>query len=168
MKTILKFCLMFLCVFVACKEPTTTKKEDTTPKVALNYDAFGTEFTDSDVFDAATMLTKFSALKTGDTLTVKFASKINDVCSKKGCWMKLELAEDTETMVRFKNYGFFVPLDAAGKEAIVNGKAFVTETSVADLRHYAEDAGKTKEEIAAITASKVEFAFVADGVLLKK
>ena len=168
MKNILKICLMFLVVFVACKEEINTKKEAATTKKALNYDAFGAEFSDSDVLDAATMLDKFSALKNGDTVAVKFTSKITDVCSKKGCWMKMELGKASETMVRFKNYGFFVPLDATGKEVIVNGKAFVTETSVADLKHYAEDAGKTKEEIAAITASKVEFAFVADGVMLKK
>ncbi len=168
MKNVFKICLMFLLLFVACKEGTTTKKEATTTKKVLNYDAFGAEFSDSDVLDAATMLEKFSALKSGDTVAVKFTSKITDVCSKKGCWMKMELGEASETMVRFKNYGFFVPLDATGKEVIVNGKAFVTETSVADLKHYAEDAGKTKEEIAAITASKVEFAFVADGVLLTK
>ena len=108
------------------------------------------------------------SLKAGDTLTVKFASKINEVCSKKGCWMKLDLADGTETMVRFKDYGFFMPLDANGREVVVNGKAYVTETSIEDLRHYAEDAGKTKEEIAKITQSKVEFAFEADGVLMKK
>ena len=168
MKNVLKFCLMFFLVFVACKENKTAEKEVSTTKIALNYDAFGEEFSDTGALDAAAMLDKFSTLKNGDTLTVKFASKINDVCSKKGCWMKLDLAATTETMVRFRNYGFFVPLDATGKEVVVNGKAFVTETSVADLKHYAEDAGKTKEEIAAITESKVEFAFVADGVLLKK
>jgi hypothetical protein len=49
---------------------------------------------------------------------------------------------------------------------IVEGKAFVKETSVKELQHYAEDAGKTKEEIAKIIAPKKEFAFVANGVLL--
>ena len=61
-----------------------------------------------------------------------------------------------------------MPLDAKDREVIVNGKAFVQETSVADLKHYAEDAGKSKEEIAKITKSKLEFAFEADGVLMKK
>ena len=71
-------------------------------------------------------------------------------------------------MVRFKDYGFFMPLDAAGKEVIVAGKAFVKEVSVADLKHYAEDAGKSSEEIATITEPAMEFAFEANGVLLKK
>jgi hypothetical protein len=41
-------------------------------------------------------------------------------------------------------------------------------TSVAELQHYAEDAGKSKEEIAKITEPKLELTFVADGVIVKK
>ena len=62
---------------------------------------------------------------------------------------------------------FFMPLDAKGKDVIVAGKAFVTVTSVEELRHYAEDAGKSVAEIAKITSVKKEFAFEASGVLLK-
>jgi hypothetical protein len=54
------------------------------------------------------------------------------------------------------------------KEVILEGKAFVQITSVEELQHYAEDAGKNKEEIAAIVAPKKEFAFEATDVLLKK
>jgi hypothetical protein len=168
MKNVLKVCLIFSLVFIACKENKTTEKDDKTTEVAINYDSFGGEISDNGMIDSKTMLNKFKALKAGDTLNVKFASKINEVCSKKGCWMKLDLTDGTETMVRFKDYGFFMPLDANGREVVVNGKAYVKETSVDELRHYAEDAGKTKEEIALITESKVEFAFEADGVLMKK
>ena len=61
-----------------------------------------------------------------------------------------------------------MPLDAKDKEVIVEGKAFVTITPVEELQHYAEDAGKTAEEIAKITEPKREFAFEANGVLMKK
>jgi hypothetical protein len=44
----------------------------------------------------------------------------------------------------------------------------VSETSVEELRHYAEDAGKSQEEIEAITEPKKTYSFVADGVLLKE
>jgi len=168
MKSVLKVCLIFSLVFTACKENKTTGKDSKTTEIAINYDSFGDKITDNGMIDSKTMLNKFKALKAGDTLNIKFASKINEVCSKKGCWMKLDLTDGTETMVRFKDYGFFMPLDANGREVVVNGKAFVKETSVDELRHYAEDAGKTKEEIALITESKVEFAFEADGVLMKK
>jgi len=61
-----------------------------------------------------------------------------------------------------------VPKDIAGKEVIVNGLAYVKETSVEEQRHYAEDAGKSEEEIATITSPKKSYAFEADGVLIKE
>jgi len=61
-----------------------------------------------------------------------------------------------------------MPKNIAGEEVIVNGKAFVTETSVEELRHYAEDAGESEEDIMKITAPKKTYAFMADGVLLKE
>lgn len=168
MKLVLKICLIFLVGLTACKENKNEKSNDKKEVATLKYDSFGAEITADDSIDATTMLNKFKGLKAGDTLSVKFSSKISEVCSKKGCWMKLALADGTETMVRFKDYGFFMPLDSKDREVIVNGKAFVKETSVKELRHYAEDAGKTKEEIAKITEPKIEFAFEADGVLMKK
>ena len=168
MKNLLKVCVVFLLVFTACKENSTEKKENVNAETALKFDSFGAMISNEGAIDSKAMLEKFKTMKAGDTINVKFASKIGEVCSKKGCWMKLDLADGTQTMVRFKDYGFFMPLDSKDREVIVNGKAFVQETSVADLRHYAEDAGKSKEEIAKITKSKFEFAFEADGVLMKK
>ena len=82
--------------------------------------------------------------------------------------MKLKLENGEEAMVKFKDYGFFMPKDIAGKEVIVNGLAFIEEMSVEEQKHYAEDAGESKEVIAAITAPKKTYRFEADGVLLKK
>jgi len=168
MKNLLKVCVVFLLVFIACKENTKEKSETKTTEAITKFDSYGAKISNEDAIDSKAMLAKFKSLKAGDTNNVKFASKIDEVCSKKGCWMKLDLTDETQTMVRFKDYGFFMPLDAKDREVIVNGKAYVTETSVADLKHYAEDAGKTKEEIAKITMPKLEFAFEADGVLMKK
>uniref|UniRef100_UPI0035622737 DUF4920 domain-containing protein n=1 Tax=Seonamhaeicola sp. TaxID=1912245 RepID=UPI0035622737 len=88
------------------------------------------------------------------------------VCKAKGCWMTLDLGDGNEAMVKFKDYGFFVPKDIAGKDVVVNGKAYVKEVPVDELQHYAEDAGKSAEEIAAITKPKKTFSFEADGVLI--
>lgn len=168
----MKKSMLFLAIlglfFTACKTSTSEKKEVKQEKVAVNYDTFGAEITADKALTSIEMFDKFKGMKVGDSVQVKFASKINEVCSKKGCWMKLSLGDGTETMVRFKDYGFFMPLDAKDREVIVDGVAFVKETSVADLKHYAEDAGKSKEEIAKITEPKVEFAFEASGVLMKK
>jgi len=98
---------------------------------------------------------------------VKFTAKVNDVCQMKGCWMTLDLENGDQVMVRFKDYEFFVPKDASGKTAVVEGRAYYDEVSVETLRHYAEDAGKPKEEIEAITKSEKRLSFIADGVILK-
>lgn len=165
MKRILSFCLLLSVLFTACKAE---KKEELKKEKAPNTEflSFGEKIESNDAFSEKQMSDKFDALKIGDTLNVKFTSKIDEVCTKKGCWMILS-ATDKKTMVKFKDYGFFMPLDSQGKEAIVEGKAFVKETSVDELRHYAEDAGKTAEEIAKITEPKKEFSFLAHGVLMK-
>jgi hypothetical protein len=107
-------------------------------------------------------------MQIGDSINSKMSAKVISVCQAKGCWMTLNLENGNEVMVKFKDYGFFMPKDIAGKEVIINGKAFVNEVSVDELRHYAEDAGKTDEEIESITEPKKTFSFEADGVLLKQ
>ncbi|CAM1357273.1 MULTISPECIES: DUF4920 domain-containing protein [Tenacibaculum] len=166
MKKLLTATLVVATLFLSCK---TEKKETTTEKSSQKseYVSFGEKISSDNTLSKTDVLAKFQNLKSGDTLNIKFASTINEVCKKKGCWMKLDLGNEKESMVRFKDYGFFMPLNSDKKEVIVNGKAFVTETSVKDLQHYAKDAGKSEEEIAKITDPKYTYAFEADGVLLK-
>ena len=168
MKKLLIIMILSLSI-VACKNNKEEKKVEQKETLSMDYNSFGDQITAKDYLSSAEALNKYGALKSGDTINLKFASSIQEVCSKKGCWMKLPAGEGEETiMVRFKDYGFFMPLDANGKEVIVEGKAFVTEVSVADLKHYAEDAGKSADEIAKITEPKMELAFEANGVLMKK
>ena len=89
-----------------------------------------------------------------DTLQLKFTAKVKEVCQAKGCWMKLELANGSEVMVRFKEYGFFVPKDGQGKQVIVNGSAFVSVLGVEEQRHYAKDAGEPTAVIDQINQPK--------------
>lgn len=100
------------------------------------------------------------------TTEAKVVGEVTKVCAVKGCWMTMNVGGQ-EMMVRFKDYGFFVPKDAAGKTAVVQGQAKVDTVDVTTLRHYAEDAGKPKEEIEAITAPEVQLSFEAEGVLLR-
>ena len=146
---------------ISCKNET---KENTTE---LAYASFGEKITDEEVLTTDEIIEQYKTPKSGDTAFVKFTSKVNEVCQSKGCWMKLDLGED-EAMVRFKDYGFFMPMNIANREVIVNGKAYVSEMSVDEQRHYAEDAGKTLEEIEAITEVKRTLSFEADGVLIKE
>ncbi|WP_299669179.1 DUF4920 domain-containing protein [uncultured Polaribacter sp.] len=166
MKLVLRFCAIALLVFTACKKGKTENVSTEMPTQELAYASYGDKISKEKAMTSEQMLAKFENMNVGDTVNVKFISEIKEVCSKKGCWMKLPLAEESEAMVRFKDYGFFMPLDAQGKEVIVAGKAFVKITPVEELQHYAEDAGKSKEEIAKITAPKKEFTFEANGVLL--
>lgn len=132
-----------------------------------NLPSFGMLIDENNVISTAEMSEKYAAMNVADTVQTKFIAKVTDVCQAKGCWMKLELQGGQETMVRFKDYGFFMPKDIKGKEVIVNGLAFVEEMSIKDQKHYAEDGGKSKEEIEKITQPKKSFGFEADGVLLK-
>lgn len=168
MKNLIKFCAVALLVFAACKSEKVEKTADEkAAKIAMNFDAFGDKISADKAMTSNEMLAKYNTMKVGDTVSVKFASKIDEVCSKKGCWMKLPVGEK-EAMVRFKDYGFFMPLNSKDREVIIEGKAFVKVTPVEELQHYAEDAGKSAEEIAKITEPKTEFAFEANGVLMKK
>lgn len=103
-----------------------------------------------------------------DSIPAKMKATINECCKKKGCWMTLNMGEGNDAMrVTFKDYGFFVPKNADGKSAIVEGIVFKDSVSVDVLKHYAEDAGKSAEEIAKITEPEVSYSFEAVGVIIE-
>lgn len=96
----------------------------------------------------------------------KVKAKIIDVCPKKGCWLKLQVNDSTTALVKMKDYGFFLPLSAKGKTVVLEGDVKIKNTTVEELRHYAEDAKKSKEEIAAITKPEKEIRFTAKGIMV--
>lgn len=149
-------------LFVAC----TGKQKEVTTTPEVVYSKFGKEITPKKAISKAEMLEMYKTMKEGDTVKVKFQSEILEVCQKKGCWMTMDLDEENEAFVQFADYGFFVPKNASNHNGIVEGKAFVSITSVDDLKHYAKDAGKSQEEIDAITEPEFSYSFMADGVLL--
>lgn len=87
---------------------------------------------------------------------------VSDVCKVKGCWMVMSDGE-RKMRVTFENYGFFVPKDCAGRSVRVEGSFAVKEISVADAKHYLEDAGR-HEDAAKITEPVRELTLVASGV----
>lgn len=107
-------------------------------------------------------------LSTDSVYTGKITGTVVEVCKKKGCFMKLSQANGTPIMVQFTDYAYFMPQNIVGKTVVVEGKAKVKETSVERLKHYAADAGKTKEEIAMINTPKKDISIMADGVLVVK
>lgn len=169
---ILAIILVSAFVMVSCKkdEKSTPSVENETTQTEKEVvkEFLGTQFEVKREKPLAAIKEEYAALKLLDTNYVAFKAKVNSVCQKKGCWMRLDAGENKEIFVKFKDYGFFMPKDLAGKEVLVNGYAFVEETSVEDLKHFAEDAGKSEEEVAAITKSEMTYSFIADGVLIEE
>jgi Domain of unknown function (DUF4920) len=97
---------------------------------------------------------------------VTISGPVNEVCQAKGCWMTLKLDDGQNMTVKFKDYAFFMPMDCMGRKFTAHGRMFIKETSVAELRHLAEDAGRSKKQIKKIKKAKKEVRFEADGVIL--
>ena len=130
-----------------------------------NFTYYGTEISNDSVLDFT--IEKGIVMNQG-LKPCKLKGEIVETCSKKGCWMTLDTGLDT-LFVKFRDYGFFVPIDSVeGKTAVIKGDLFLDTTSVEMLRHYAEDAGKSKEEIALITEPSYKLGFIADGVIIKE
>lgn len=155
-----------LATAVACQNSTAQAPEEVTETTTELTDRAGQVFGAEEDFSDALSLTEIAQLL-ADTDTLKEVSvkgQVIEVCQAKGCWMTI--AGEDEMMVKFKDYGFFMPKDIAGREVIMTGHAYYAITAVEELQHYAEDAGKSAEEIAAITEPKKELKFMASGVLL--
>ena len=105
-------------------------------------------------------------LATDKKFSGKVQGRVNSVCVAEGCWMKLKQPGGDDIMVKFKDHGFFVPKNIMDKDVVLVGTAKMTTTSIAELKHYAEDAGKSKSEIEKIKDPKREISFIATGVLV--
>ncbi len=158
--------LAFSILIFGCKNKASEQPAET--DLASHYESFGAKVHPDNFKNTEDMETTYANLKKGDTVDAKFEATVNSVCKMKGCWMVLDFPGEDDPMVKFKDYGFFVPKDIEGKKVIVSGKAYLAETSVEDQKHFAEDAGKSEEEIAAITNVETSPAFLADGVLIEK
>jgi len=126
-------------------------------------DWYGEKITADGAVNIADVAAKLDKTEAVDT---KIKAKIVEVCPKKGCWLKLQVNDSTTAMVKMKDYGFFLPLAAKGKTVVVDGEVKMKTTSVAELKHYAEDAKKSKEEIAAITKPEKEIRVTAKGIVV--
>lgn len=126
----------------------------------------GMTFGESTTADGAISISNLTSTVTSEKETaVKVKGTVTDVCTMEGCWIKVQ-SPDGKMMVKMKDHAFVVPLDLNGKEVIINGSASMKVTSVKELQHYAEDAGKSKEEIAKITEAKKEIILNAKGILV--
>ncbi|MBP9188254.1 MAG: DUF4920 domain-containing protein [Chitinophagales bacterium] len=174
-KIIYSFLITALIAFTACSDKKEkdhsedemdqmSGAEETEDILVVNgVGGYGVEINGDDAKD----LMVFASDRTAaNGYTGKVKGTVTSVCQNKGCWMKLDLGNGESMRVSFKDYGFFVPKDLEGKQVIVQGVAEVKTISVEDQRHFAEDAGKTEEQIQSITEPQEELVFVADGVIV--
>jgi hypothetical protein len=103
--------------------------------------------------------------KAGQKVNVQLKAEVTEVCTKEGCWIKVK-GVDGNMMVKMKDHSFLVPVALNGKTIVLDGIAEIKVTSVDQLKHYAEDAGKSKEEIDAIKEPKQEVVINATGILV--
>lgn len=96
---------------------------------------------------------------------VRVAGDIVSVCKMKGCWVRVGGTDDN-ILVRFKDYGFFLPTDASGR-VVLEGFVAVKELSVEVQQHYLEDEGRDAEA-QAVTAPKEQVTLLAHGAALAK
>lgn len=165
------FLALFCLSMFACDTSTTTETAATGDKTSSEMASTKTDDKQfGETFDAGGSITYddlLTKLVGADSIETKVTGTVNAVCQTKGCWMTIASENGGPNMrVRFKDYGFFMPKDIAGKKVVFSGKAFREITSVDELRHYAEDAGKSKVEIAAITEPEEDMKFLASGVIL--
>ena len=155
-KLVFVFAALFLSLMIHAQAP----KGKATPGAI-----YGAKVENSNAVEA----TNLPALLSGkDTIKVKVQATVLDACAEKGCWMTLKINDSTSATVKMKGYAFFVPQDIIGKTVLVEGISFMRTTSVTELKHFAEDAKKSKKEIAAITQPEKQVRVLADGILVIK
>lgn len=143
---------------------TNSKNEDTTIELGKSYGPVKVDTTDA--LTVQEMLTQFNANKDQSIFT--FKSELSGVCLTAGCWVSIDKGNGETFMVRFKDH-FTIPTKTKiGTSAYIHGRAHIDTVSVEMLKHFAEDAGKSKDEIAKITEPTFEMGFEADGITLVK
>ena len=117
--------------------------------------------------DVVTTATLLQTVETAGTFTGKVSGNIKEVCTNKGCWFAMELPNGSKMRVTFKDYGFFVPKTGLeNKKTVLEGFVKQDTISIKMLRHYAEDAGKSKSEIEQIIKPEFKLSFIANGVII--
>lgn len=160
MKNLIYGALIFGLSFALYGSCDPNEKHDAPPEV-VEKATYGESFDLNTVTSLDNILGDFESYA-GKSVQMK--AKVTNVCRTKGCWMALSADVDDEVRVRFKDYGFFVPISLIGKEVIVEGdiQRLLIEKDLA--QHFKEDAGATAEEIAAVDGPVYEYTFTARGV----
>ena len=89
-------------------------------------------------------------------------TEIVEVCQKKGCFF---IARDGDAVARvtFKDYGFFIPTDAAGKTVTLKGVFAEQQLTPEQIEHQAEDLGG-----APATVEPLQYTIVASAISIPR
>jgi hypothetical protein len=94
---------------------------------------------------------------------ITLTTRIARVCRKKGCFF---IARDGNAVARitFRDYGFFIPTDSAGKKVLLNGTFERRDITEAQAKHYRKDLGEAPDG----AAGGSEYHIVATAVRIPK
>ncbi|MDG2425177.1 MAG: DUF4920 domain-containing protein [Flavobacteriales bacterium] len=139
-----------------CDKSSCEKSKTTCKHASPSVSSYGEEFSAEQYADFTAEVNLDDAYFTGT---------IVQSCEAMGCWMTVEGPSGDTNMVYMLDHDFFVPKTGlGGLTCRIHGHAFYDTVSVEMRQHYAEDAGRTQEEIEAITEPSFELGFVAYGV----
>ncbi|AXB56483.1 DUF4920 domain-containing protein [Flavobacterium fluviale] len=132
---------------------------------ALVGDFYGADISTATINNAISVDKLEDKLKESSKIeNIAVKGEVTGVCPKKGCWVSVKTDGGSSFFVKMKDYAFFVPTAAKGKNVVLEGSVERKVTSVEELKHYAKDAKKSKAEIDAITMPKEEIRFMASGI----
>ena len=114
--------------------------------------------------DKAIAIDDIKSKLVNDQYEGQIKAKVVEVCKAEGCWIKVAKKDGSTIMVRAKDHKFLMPENIVGKTVLIEGNATVKETTEEMRKHYAEDAGKSKAEIAKIKGTEKDVQFAAKGV----
>ena len=142
-----KLLFMISIFLIACNQVDTEKQSQT----------FGAEITMTEEISLADIYQDPERFNEKEILV---RGTITEVCQKKGCWMKITDGTNVLT-VRFKDYAFFVPKDAASSRVNVQGifKNEVDEHIAEEAHSQADSTRHTDMDVEpsyTLTASAVE------------
>ncbi len=171
MKNAILFSLILGVLATACTKKTAAGQQISEEEAYQNFQSqkndgkhFG-EFIDTKGAISYDELVK--KMQKSDKVQAKVIGEVKSVCQTKGCWMQVSSATAASPMfVQFKDYAFFMPKNLSGSKVVMKGEAYYSITTVEELRHFAEDEGKSQAEIEAIKSPLKELKFMASGVTI--
>jgi uncharacterized protein YdeI (BOF family) len=120
---------------------------------------FGAAFTDAKTVALSEAMANVEKYK---DKAIKVEGEIKDVCQAKGCWLVITDGERA-MRVSFKDYGFFVPKESAGKKVILEGMIEKKTITEMHAQHIAQES-KEKADPSAIKGPQEIITMVVSGV----